>query len=89
MKQLLLLFTALLLMLGCNTQKSNNKSFAEKAIELHAKIVTIDSHTDTPLMLMQDGFGINKVETNRRAKVTLDYMQKGRTRCSLLCRVYW
>ncbi len=77
MKQTLLLITALLLMLGCNSNKSNNKSFVDKAIELHAKIITIDSHTDTPLMLMQDGFSIDRVETNRRAKVTLDYMQKG------------
>jgi len=77
MKQSLLLITALLLMLGCNSNKSNNKSFVDKAIELHAKIITIDSHTDTPLMLMQDGFSIDRVETNRRAKVTLDYMQKG------------
>ena len=77
MKKLLLLFTASLLMLGCNSNKSNNQLFVDKAIELHAKIITIDSHTDTPLMLMQDEFNIDKVETNRRAKVTLDYMQKG------------
>ncbi len=39
---------------------SPEKTLEEKAAEIHAEVLTLDSHLDTPLMLGRDGFDIGE-----------------------------
>lgn len=77
MKQLLIIIASTLLFQGCASKSPSDQELLEKAKKLHSEFVTIDSHTDTPLMLMQDGFNIFSAKDNGRAKVTLEYMIDG------------
>ncbi|MDD2197211.1 MAG: dipeptidase [Bacteroidales bacterium] len=77
MKQFIIIFASAFLFQNCTSNQPTDQELLEKAKKLHSKFVTIDSHTDTPLMLMQDGFNIFSAKDNARAKVTLEYMVEG------------
>ncbi|MDD2277826.1 MAG: dipeptidase [Bacteroidales bacterium] len=77
MKQLLIIIASTLLFQSCASSQPTDQELLDKAKKLHSEFITIDSHTDTPLMLMQDKFNVLSVKNNRRAKVTLEYMKEG------------
>ncbi len=56
----LTLFAALSGILFITSCASPEKSLEEKAAEIHAEVLTLDSHLDTPLMLGRDGFDIGE-----------------------------
>lgn len=51
----------------------------EKAAKIHAEVITIDSHTDTPLRLDTEGFDIGKGTTLEETGIRIDFprMKKG------------
>lgn len=72
MNRFFFLILALFLFTGCNQHNPD-----KKAKQLHSQILTIDSHTDTPLWLMQDDFDLLHGDAHKRAKVTLKRMEEG------------
>lgn len=77
MKRLLFLLP-LSLLVSCNNQISEEDVVAE-AKRIHDKVLTIDSHTDTPMWMTREGFDISSdnSETSRGSKVDLARMQEG------------
>lgn len=58
---------------------SCSQSIEEKAAEIHDKVFTIDSHTDTPLKFFNSDFDIGKENDGRKGegKVDIPRMEKG------------
>ncbi|MFP4366818.1 MAG: dipeptidase [bacterium] len=56
-----------------------DKDIIEKANEIHKEVLTLDSHTDTPLMLDRDDFDIGKKNDPLQGGGQVDYprMQEG------------
>ena len=75
----LLISAISLLLVGCgiNNNKTDNE-LLEKALLIHSRIVTIDTHTDTPLMLNRDGFDFSGETSPQRGKVDLKKMEQGK-----------
>jgi membrane dipeptidase len=73
-------FTAavLLVLFSCNTDYSGEKG-AEKAGRLHRSLLTIDSHTDTPLRLFRPGTDLSVRSDPSRGGGKLDFprMEEG------------
>src|SRR5450759_1651723 len=61
MKKITLLFsvimTCLLTLPGSSQSKEN---LADKAARIHKSVLTIDTHSDTPMNLSRDGFDVGK-----------------------------
>jgi len=55
-KQLLILLPFLVFFVSCKTSEEKLK---EKALAIHQKAITIDSHTDTPLLFTRDDFDVS------------------------------
>lgn len=53
---------------------------AKKALRIHNRIISVDSHTDTPLRMMQEGFDLGKSHDPRidRSMVDIPRMKEGR-----------
>lgn len=77
MKKLLLLLP-LLVLLACNNPVTDEDVVAE-AKRIHDKVLTIDSHMDTPLWLTREGFdiGLDNSASARGSKVDLARMEEG------------
>jgi membrane dipeptidase len=56
MKQLLVLFSMLLFFSSCKTAE---EKLIEKALKIHEKATTIDSHTDTPMLFTREDFDVS------------------------------
>jgi membrane dipeptidase len=56
-----------------------DETMTKKAAEIHEKILTVDTHVDTPLMLDREGFDVGKMNDplNRGGKVDFPRMKKG------------
>ncbi|MCF8368700.1 MAG: dipeptidase [Bacteroidales bacterium] len=76
MKNLLLLFAVGFLLFGC-AQKP--KSPEKIAAEIHEKVLTVDTHTDTPWDLLQEGFNLNDYHdfVKTRNRVDFPRMKEG------------
>ncbi len=61
---------SLLLLLSC---ASSEERMEQKAAAIHAEILTIDSHVDTPLMLGREGFDISQRNDPRDGGGKLDF----------------
>src|SRR5450759_4016007 len=60
--------------LGFNSSGQTNGSALEKRVEkIHHKILTLDSHTDTPLNLMDPGFDLSKRHDPQKDHSKLDF----------------
>ena len=67
---LCILFLTLILP-ACNQEK--NESIAEKAARIHEKVLTVDSHVDTPMRLTHSGFDIGKRHDVKNGKSRVDF----------------
>ena len=76
MKKYFLLFLIVSLTITAYPQK-NKKDYKEKALEIHRRVLTIDTHVDTPLRLDRDGFDIGKRNDKNNGKVDLPRMEEG------------
>lgn len=77
MKKLLLLLP-LIFLFACNNHVTEEDVVAE-AKRIHDKVLTIDSHMDTPLWMTREGFdiGTDNSEAARGSKVDLARMEEG------------
>ena len=66
---------ALSLLISCNTGYSAEKpgNLEKKAAGIHRAVVTIDSHTDTPLRMMQRGFDMSVRHDARKEYTKIDF----------------
>ncbi len=80
-RNLLFLFTfiAFLFLSSCTQQPPTEAELIEKAKAIHEKILTIDSHADTPMWMTREGFDIGKdnSESSKGSKVDLARMEEG------------
>jgi membrane dipeptidase len=77
MFNLSLIFLSFLWILGIKPSVSSEDKLLKKAQKIHSQIVTIDTHTDTPLLLMRDGFDFSGNNPSSRGKVDLKKMKQG------------
>ncbi len=77
MKKLYILL-AVAVLLSCNRQMTEEEMVAEAAA-IHDRVLTIDSHVDTPLWMTREGFDISRdmSENSRGSKVDLARMEEG------------
>jgi membrane dipeptidase len=73
-KRITPLLLSLTLLAGCT---QNEEQLQNKARDIHSRIVTIDTHTDTPLMFNRDGFDFSGENQKSRGKVNLKKMEDG------------
>ncbi|MCX6152386.1 MAG: dipeptidase [Ignavibacteriales bacterium] len=66
------LFAACLIIIGCGAAKSLTE-LSDEASELHKEMLTIDTHTDTPLRLLYDNFDISKKHDSITDDSKLDF----------------
>ena len=73
-----LLFATLSLFIFISCTSSEER-LERKAAAIHAEVLTLDSHVDTPLMLMREGFDIGKRNDPRDGGGKLDFprMEEG------------
>ena len=74
----LIIFSTLSLIVSCN--KSSNKSVAiteeqliQKALDIHNRVLTLDTHADTPLRMIQPGFDMSERHDPRETGSKVDY----------------
>ncbi len=67
----------LVLMFVFTSCANNEDKLLEKAWSIHSRIVTIDTHTDTPLMFNRDGFDFSGEDQRSRGRVDLKKMEDG------------
>ncbi len=62
-------------MLACTFGYTQEKpgDLEKKAMEIHRAVLTIDSHTDTPLRLMQKGFNMAETHDSRKEYTKIDF----------------
>lgn len=70
---------ATLSLLVCISCASTEERLERKAAAIHTEVLTLDSHVDTPLMLMREGFDIGKRNDPRDGGGKLDFprMEEG------------
>jgi len=75
----LLSFIVFLLLSSCTQQPPTEAELIKKAQAIHEKVLTVDSHVDTPMWMTREGFDIgkNNSESSRGSKVDLVRMQEG------------
>ena len=77
--RLILLITGTVLV-SCNGTKNmqSEESLISHAMKLHTKMVTIDTHNDTPLTFLRNGFDFSgENNTARNSRVDLKKMEEG------------
>ena len=64
---------------ACSSVPGRKATLSDRAADLHARIVSIDSHTDTPLWMTREGFdiGADNSEAFPGSKVDLVRMENG------------
>lgn len=69
----------LVFLFGCKNHLSKSERLEIKAAKIHKEVLTIDSHTDTPLRLTRPGFDFSKRNdsTHRGSKIDLPRMTDG------------
>lgn len=81
MKNLLILTLVLSLfsLPAFTLEKKNEKDLIKKALQIHERVLTVDTHTDTPFMFMRKGWDIGKMNDpkNRGGRVDYPRMKKG------------
>jgi membrane dipeptidase len=75
--KVLMSFIALLLV-GCKTATTpTDEELLNRAMKLHQRIVSIDTHTDTPLAFLRPGFDFGGNGNAKSSKVNLLKMEQG------------
>lgn len=74
----LVIAAAALFLSGCTAREVSHEELLKRAIALHERMVTIDTHTDTPLTFLRPGFDFSGESNTTRSKVTLLKMEQGR-----------
>ncbi len=67
-----------LFFLSCSNSNISQEQLLNKAKALHNEIVTIDTHTDTPLAFLRPGFDFEGSSNAKSSKVNLLKMEQGK-----------
>ena len=70
MKNSLCLLLTLFLAWGCS---DTGKSPEQQAREIHAKVLTVDTHTDTPWALLRGGYDMNQRYDHSKDRLQVDF----------------
>ena len=78
MRNFFLLSLAVLILQSCNTESLSNMS-EDEFIEFHNSLITIDSHTDTPLQFTRDDFDFGEYHDpyTSGSKIDIPRMDEG------------
>jgi membrane dipeptidase len=83
-KRFFILLTAVLLVVlpgGCskNKQGTGDEQLLKRAATIHDKVLTVDTHTDTPMRLLRDEYDMGTVHNpqNRGGKIDFPRMKQG------------
>lgn len=70
------LWIGLILIFSC---QQADDTLVEKAMDIHDRVLTADTHVDTPYMLLQPGFDITKVNDRNQGGGQVDFprMEQG------------
>ncbi len=71
-RKLLLLLVSTVILLSCNQTNIHEGNF-EKALKIHQKVLTIDSHTDTPLWFARGEFDLTVAHDGREHGSRVDF----------------
>lgn len=71
-RKLLLLLVSTVILLSCN-QNNTHEGNLEKALKIHQKALTIDSHTDTPLWFARGEFDLTVAHDGREHGSRVDF----------------
>jgi membrane dipeptidase len=63
MKKLVWLYIVLIIISGISGCKSDDEKLTEQANKIHRKILTVDTHCDTPMNMMESGFDLGERHT--------------------------
>ena len=60
-------------------KKQKDAELIKKALEIHERVLTVDTHTDTPFMLERKGYDVGKMNDYKKRGGRVDYprMKKG------------
>jgi membrane dipeptidase len=72
-----LLISLLALITTSCSNSNSDENLLKKARAIHSRIVTIDTHTDTPLMFTREGFDFSGMSPDSRGRVDLRRMEDG------------
>ncbi|MDA3781550.1 MAG: dipeptidase [Bacteroidales bacterium] len=67
------IFKALLIFTLLYSYSCNNDDFVNRANKIHNKILTIDTHADTPLNFLDENFDISKWNDNKETHTCVDF----------------
>jgi len=73
MKCFYVLFPVFSILFGGNVLFAGNDSLAQRAAAIHKEVLTIDSHTDTPLWMIRPGFDIGVWHDARTTYSKIDF----------------
>jgi len=71
-RKLVLLFFSVLFIASCN-QTLNSEDDVEKALKIHHQVLTIDSHTDTPLWFVRGEFDLTQRHDSHEHGSRIDF----------------
>ena len=80
MKKLTLYALCCAVYLSACVVDKNDKYYAKKAQEIHKKVLTVDTHTDTPYMFLKDGWSLaerHEFDQKERSRIDIPRMQEG------------
>ncbi len=76
MKKLFLLFAAALIVFNVQSEEKDKKLW-RKAQKIHDNALTIDTHNDTPFLLLEEGFNITETHKAPHSRVDFPRMKRG------------
>ncbi len=69
-----ILFLTLVLFVGCaNESTTSEEDLVQKALDIHARVLTVDTHADTPLRMIQPGFDMSERHDPNESGSKVDY----------------
>lgn len=76
----LVLLLALWVLNSCSPQMEGEEETAQRASEIHDRVLTIDTHCDTPMMILRSGYDMSRHHgrgDDRQGKIDLPRMKEG------------
>ncbi|MEM6766326.1 MAG: membrane dipeptidase [Bacteroidota bacterium] len=69
-----ILFLTVTLFVGCaNSSTNNEEDLTQKALDIHERVLTVDTHADTPLRMIQPGFDMSERHDPNESGSKVDY----------------
>lgn len=75
-----ILFLAVWILAACSHRNGGEEEAARKAADIHDRVLTIDTHCDTPMMILRSDYDMSRhhgLGEDRRGKIDLPRMKEG------------